>query len=156
MKRLIFVTIIIVCFFLFINDSEETRLVSQEDIDDSYQLYYLSFNNLTTKNFSKYFDDSFKIIGIYPKINPLYDYKIKEYLKYYPFKFNTNTKNINDFMNLYLEQMNLYKEKEKYLINGIPIKIVKVYASTINIYKLMDKYTEIKYNFTFEGTYKKR
>lgn len=154
-KKILFVTSIIICFVIFINDSEETMLVNQEDNNDSYQLYYLSFEHLTTKNFNKYFDDNFKIIGIYPYINPIYINKINDHLKYYPFKSNSNSKNLTDFTNNYLEHINFYNEKEKYLINGIPIKVVKVYASTINVYKLLKNYTDIKYNFTYEGTYKK-
>lgn len=155
MKKMLFLTIIIVCFYLFLNDNEETLLVSSNSIDNSYQIYYLSFEKLNTNNFSKYINNDFKVLAIYPNINPIYSDKLDNSVKAYRFNNYSDENNLSTFTNLFLDKMIFLNEKEKYLINGIPIKIVKVYASTINVYKLLKKHPDVKYNYTLNGTYKK-
>lgn len=155
MKKILFLTIIIVCFCIFLSDDEKAMLVNNEEIDNSYQLYYLSFDNLNTNNFKKYFNDDFRVIAIYPNVNPVYSDKVDNSIKYYRFNNYSDENNLENFANSFIDKMTYLNEKENYLINGIPIKVVKVYASTINVYKLLKKYPDVKYSYNLNGTYKK-
>jgi len=155
MKKILFLTIIIVCFYIFVNDSEETLLVINDTRDNSYQIYYLSFEKLNTNNFTKYIDDNFKVLAIYPDISPIYKDKVDSSIKFYRFNSHSKESNLSTFTNLFLDKMIFLNEKEKYLVNGIPIKVVKVYTATINVYKLIKKYPDVKYNYNLNGTYKK-
>ena len=87
---------IIILLFLFLLMNILLTFKSEKDIpafnyidsrENDYDIYVLSFPNLNTFNIINYFNDfDIQILGIYPKINPLYENKVKNKLKYYSLK----------------------------------------------------------------------
>ena len=68
-----------------INETQQVFNYLDNKVND-YDIYVLSFDkvNLDTSNLVNYFKNfNGKILGVYPKINPLYENKIK--IKYYSF-----------------------------------------------------------------------
>ena len=105
--------------------------------DDSYNLYTLSFDNLSTNNFLKYFSD-FDVVRIYPHVNPIYKSKVGNI----SYKLNSNdlSYEINLFKNNYLSliKKNSYLDYNYLFMNGINIDKIDVYINSRELYKLIN------------------
>ncbi len=149
---------IIILLFLFLLMNILLTFKSEKDIpafnyidsrENDYDIYVLSFPNLNTFNIINYFNDfDIQILGIYPKINPLYENKVKNKLKYYSFEKGDLSNNVNRFTEYYLSilsNLGLNGEKEKIYLNGIKILKVKVYASNQELSRFMKRYSNMTY-----------
>ena len=135
-QKVLNLSIILIIFSLFFIIPEEKNIPTFNEIEDNnvYKLYEITFDDLTTKNFSDYFNEELKILTIYPYINPIYKNSVPK-LYSYTFTDNNITKNIKKFTEYYIDNIaNYYNEKDNFLINGIKIDKVKVYTTynTIN------------------------
>lgn len=134
MKKLIALLIILLMMFLYPKQKE--TIMTFLELDDSYHIYDITMDNLNTKNIMDYFNDD-TILFIMPSINKIY---MHEEIKY---PFNTEksiTYNINNFKEYYLSLVdNYYGEKEKYILNGIPIKKITIYMSSERLKELLNE-----------------
>ena len=72
MKYVLNIMILFICVFLLLiidNDYISAPVVSLDS--DYYQMYDIYADNLTTKNFTKYFSDTSNFIAVYPDIAAL-------------------------------------------------------------------------------------
>lgn len=142
MKKILFISCLI--FLLLFNDNK-TEFVFNETLEYS-NLYEITFiNNLSTNNFLNYFND-IKVIWIKPKINILFENKLKKYNKYY-FKEITNDKNIENFKKEYINyitDLGYRNEAVKYNVSGIMIEKVKVYVNDEQLNYIKRVLTDIK------------
>lgn len=125
-------------FFLFGNYPEKTNLVmSIDDTDNSeYQVFTIYTDNLTTKNFSKYFSNTIHFLGLYPKINPIY----KDRLGKVSFSCNSSC-NLEKFVSYYkqiLEKNHFRSDLTNISYYGVPIEKIKIYASKEELAKILE------------------
>ena len=106
--------------------------------DDSYNLYYVSIDNLNTLNFFSYFK-GFNVIRVYPYVNPIYKNMIGEVS--YEFSSNNINNEINLFNRYYLDliKKNSYSDYNYLYINGIFIEKVLVYANGPDLYSFANR-----------------
>lgn len=140
MKKLIVGFIILSIIILF--PRKEQTLMAFNEIDNTYKIYHITRDNLNTKNIFNYFDED-SILYIVPNINKIY---MKDEINY---PFNTERSinyNINKFKEYYLSLVdNYHQEKEKYILNGIPIKQLTIYMSSERLKELLNQgFTVIK------------
>ena len=143
-KFMLLISLLIVLSFslIFIPTEKNIQPVFNEQ-DNIYNLYLLDISkeNIDTNNLATYFDN-YKILEIYPYINPLY----KKIINIKKYDFDTvlsNKKNISNFITMYLNILDenaLNEELVKYYLNGIKINKIRLYASKKEISNLMSKY----------------
>lgn len=143
-KRIIFVFLIIMAFLYFDHSKEKDKMVFEDLVNDYYDVFSLEIDNLSTKNILDYFNDEDRVLEIRPKDNKIYDTGIKSYI------FNSmhsNLYNIKRFVDYYLDKVDIYyNEKERYMLEGIPIDRVLVYTSKAKIDDLAKNYKVIVFN----------
>ena len=129
MKRFFFIVFILVV----------TRVKSSFFIDvsdDVYDMYTLTFENLSTDNFLDYFSD-LRVINIYPYVNPVYKKSVGD-LSYH---IDGNlVDSISDFKNKYLDiiKKNSYLDYSYLYLNGINISKMDVYLSHKELYDIFN------------------
>ena len=143
MRKFIFSLLIFFSISLiFIPSKQDIKPVFKEQ-ESTYNLYLLDISKekIDTNNLATYFDN-YKILEIYPYINPLY----KKIINIKKYDFDTvlsNKKNISNFITMYLNVLDenaLNEELVKYDLNGIKINKVRLYASDKEIKDLISKY----------------
>ena len=156
MKKIFLLTLIIIGLFLFNYKKEDVSLVFNEnEYNNNYDFdyFYITSNkiNLTTNNLLKYFNenDEFKIIGLYPKLDKIYNINVKNQLNYFGFNsLENNRSNLIDFTNNYvlkLKDNNYIEEANLVYFEGVKIDKVLVYASYNSIYSHNLKYNKFDY-----------
>jgi len=154
-RRIITLLFLFFCLNIIILRNKKTTIPVFNYLDDNseyYAIYNISFNNINinSNNFMDYFIDfKMKIMGIYPKINPIYENKIKDYVQYYSFNNKSIESNLSNFVNYYtniLSKNGLNNELEKIHFTGIKISKVKVYASLDEIKKIKSIYKNLTYD----------
>jgi hypothetical protein len=130
----------------------------------TFNNYYLLFDQykLNTKNFIKIFsffnqyNYEYHIMAIYPYINPLYQ-SILTKIERISLK-NYNLNNILDqFYQTYTNELTKYNldyELESSFVNGITIRMIKIYTSNEALYTFLNKYPTIKYSLNPSGIFK--
>lgn len=152
MKKVITVILTTIVFSILLSAKEETLLVANtlDDVDNGIQIVYLTIPNLTTKNIENYFDDNNSIIGIYPKINTLYDKKIGE--TFYTFNNTVSiSSNINNFIKFYKQKLksnNFTKDIAAIDYNGVIIDKVKIYMTKDEIDNFLKNCLNCNYSFS--------
>lgn len=158
---------IVVCFSLVIivillnSTKEKTELVYKEVISNTnneYKQIYLVFenNSLNTNNFEEYLK-YFKVLKIYPYINPIYANRIKANYSY-TFNYQNHTYDLNEFKQKHiknLRNLGLVSEANHYDVNGVIINKVLVYATMENVNMFFKEFSNIKYSLNLNGVYKK-
>lgn len=158
---------IIVCFSLvfiliLLNSTKEKTELVYKEIDnnnnDEYSQIYLLFenNSLTTNNFEDYLK-YFRILKIYPYINPIYVNRIKANYSY-TFNYQNHTYDLSEFKQSYiknLKNLGLVSEANNYDINGVVINKVLVHTTMENINMFFKNFPNIKYSYNLNGIYKK-
>ncbi len=148
MKKYYLLFILMIIIILLV---KEEKIVSVFYDYNSYDIYYLDFRNtnLTTENFSEYFNDKIDILKITPHINKIYKNKFKfdEYL----FDYSSYNNNIKIFKEEFLKELKIinYDDYVKCKINGIKIDMVKVYSNKEDILKIIRKDKNVKYVFNY-------
>lgn len=131
MKRILLIIIV----FVLIN-IVSARFYNYDLNDDSYNLYVLYTDNLSTKNIVNYFSD-IDVIRIYPRVNPIY----KNNIGNVSYKINSSDLfyEINMFKEEYLSliKKNSYLDYNYLYLNGIDIERIDVYISNNDLYKLL-------------------
>lgn len=149
-KKLLFI-VIFISFAISVFPREKTLLVDYNDTilnEHDYQFFYLKFDNLNTNNFNDYLVD-LKVIEIFPYINSLYDFD-------YSYRVMDSSLYIA-FRNLKKEYFSLidnyYDDKNQYLIRGIPIEKVLIYASSSDIHEYLNQHSDVHYGVNFSGSF---
>jgi hypothetical protein len=134
MKRLFFV--IAVIFFISISCIKSNNYSEFLD-DDSYNLYSLFVEDLSTNNFLDYFSN-LNVMSIYPYINPIYQKNVGEF--YYKIKSAYLSYEIDSFRSEFLNliKKNSYMDYNFLFINGIKISRVDVYMSGNDLYNFLN------------------
>lgn len=133
MKKII---LLILVSFLFLNlENETTKSVFNEE-EIEYSLYILKFpnKNISTENFSNYFN-SLKVIWIKPYMEYSYKNDMSKY-SVYNFDMTSIKSNINKFKNNFikkLDEKNYKKYALNYKIEGIKIEEMMIYCSNNQI-----------------------
>lgn len=146
---IVFIAILFIQYFTFINNSNKTITVFSEANSDilDYSNYLIDFKDeLSTKNFKNKFsilkNNDYQIKKIYPNINEIWPNNIKEELSEYSFD------NLENFITNYIDKLkkyNLSEEISNVDISGIRINRVLIYTSKENIKKLKSQYNNIEY-----------
>lgn len=126
---------LILSILFFVDTEESISTMLQEDNYNEYQVFTVYTDNLTTKNFNKYFSSSSQFLTIYPKINPLYQDKLGNIY----FSCSNNC-NLNEFINYYkkvLETNNLKNDLTNIDYYGVSISKVKIYSTKIELEKIL-------------------
>ncbi|NLM63619.1 MAG: hypothetical protein GX190_04835 [Mollicutes bacterium] len=149
MKKKLFILLLLILIMnvlIFYNKKENDELVfADKDIQEhEYAIYNLNVDdlNITSKNVSQYFQETeVKILGIYPKINKLYQNKFSNKIGYYSFNkaiVNQNLTELETMFKKLLKDYGLNNEIEKVEINGVGISKIRVYASNNDLKKLLN------------------
>ena len=146
LRKLLFMTIFvgIVCNVL---DARKDMLVSfsNEWNKGSYDFYYLKVAGLNTNNIADYLGD-LKLVEVFPFSLYGIDYS-------YLFRGDSFFVGMNRFKSEYLSLIDNFDNKSQYLITGIPIEKVKVYASDIEIYEFLKSNKNVQYSMFFNGEF---
>lgn len=136
MKKILL--LIFLCFLLCIVSVSSSDKYSYLLSDDSYNLYFVSIENLNTKNFLSYFD-GISVVRLYPSVNPIYKNMLGDIS--YKFFSNNISHEINSFSNYYLSMIkkNSYSDYNYLYINGISIDKVLIYISGIDLYSFLNR-----------------
>lgn len=148
MKKILVLTIIMIILFSVTN-KEKVIMVNSELETDEMITVLLTIPGLNTNNFTNYFDNSIEIIGIYPKINLIYQKKIGN--MFYTFDKVNIKQNINSFSKYFknvLEKYNFNNDLILINYNGINIDKVKLYISSDDLNKFMKNCNNCKYEKT--------
>jgi hypothetical protein len=129
---------------------------------DEYNDFYLLFDQF--KLDSNNFDDilsfldayEYKIIEVYPYINPMYQSMLDD-ISIIPYRSNTLNEGISTIYKTYMKELednHLNEEIDRVLINGIRIRMIKINTSnnTLNIF--LNKFNTIKYSTNKYGLFK--
>ena len=153
---IIFMSILIFSYFVFISKDENTKPVFEEEKNEKTQkfdYYYVEFNTLTTKNFdniiSKFDNKDFSITKIYTTPNPKYNEELIEELKEYSFD------NINDFVEFYIKKLDEYKYDEdinNVNVYGVKIDKILIYTTRENLKSFSKKVDGVKYRRRVDNT----
>lgn len=149
-KKALLLFIFILILNVLINIKKpETIPVFSESNSNNYNVYLIDLNdlNITTKNLLNKFPYNIKIIGIYPKINNIYNYKLKNEIGYYKFNNKTTALDITNFINTYTKTLNKYglvSEVVKIQFNGIGIKQIQIYCSQSDLGEILNKNPKFK------------
>ncbi|MDD2518569.1 MAG: hypothetical protein PHI05_02820 [Bacilli bacterium] len=132
---------------LAINQKKDLKPVFDEinsKYENEYKIYNLTVKDIsiTSRNINKYFSGTnIKVLGVYPKINYLYEKKLSSKLNYYQFKETTINKNIKKFEESYkkiLDQNGFKDEINKIELNGINLIKIKIYCSNKDLKELLN------------------
>ncbi len=140
MKYVLNIIILFICVFLLLivdNDYISVPVVSLDS--DYYQMYDIYADNLTTKNFTKYFSDTSNFIAVYPDTNLIYKEKLGNI--YFECK---NKFNIEDFISYYkkvLEKNNYKNDLVNIDYYGVSIKKIRVYANKEELAQILNNCT---------------
>ncbi len=140
MKYVLNIIILFICVFLLLivdNDYISAPVVSLDS--DYYQMYDIYADNLTTKNFTKYFSDTSNFIAVYPDINLIYKEKLGNI--YFECK---NKFNLEDFISYYkkvLEKNNYKNDLVNIDYYGVSIKKIRVYANKEELAQILNNCT---------------
>ncbi len=140
--------------------------VSVEDLvskPNDFNAFYLLFDtyHLTTKNmeylfsFFNAYNYEYTLGEVYPYLNPLYKNNLNN-IEEIMFNGSNLVNGINNLYNIYineLEKYNLDKEINKVFVNGIKIRLIKIYTSNEAMYKFLVQNSDIKYSLNKEGIY---
>lgn len=123
--------------------------------------FYLLFDSykLDSKNFVQvlsYFEKyDYKIIEIYPYINPMYQTMLNDI-----YKIDYSSKSLEDgiaqMYNAYLGELEKYRlsdEIDKVLVNGVRIRMIKINLNNEVLSVFLKKYHPIKYSLTSYGLF---
>lgn len=122
---------------------KETEIAFYEN---DYNMYNINVENanVTTKNIMDYFKD-IDIIGITPYIDKIYEHKIINEIGYYEFGGKDINYNINNFINKYISVLNKNGINSIPVnVNGIRIKLVKIYTNEDILNELLLKNIKFK------------
>lgn len=132
---------------LAINQKKDIKPVFEEvnsTSENEYDIYNLTIKDIsiTSRNINKYFSGTnIKVLGVYPKINYLYEKRLSSKLNYYQFKETTINKNIKKFEESYkkiLDQNGFKNEINKIELNGINLIKIKIYGSNKDLKELLN------------------
>ncbi|MFA5603271.1 MAG: hypothetical protein WDA12_00225 [Bacilli bacterium] len=132
---------------LAINHKKDTKPVFEEVnsmYENEYDIYNLTTKDITinSRNINKYFSGTnIKVLGVYPKINYLYEKRLSNKLNYYQFKETTINKNIKKFEESYkkiLDQSGFKTEINKVELSGINLVKIKIYCSNKELKELLN------------------
>jgi len=148
---IIFITIILLI-------SKENAILVYNEIEDNnnYQPIYLLFENntLNTNNFEQILND-FKVLKVYPYINPVYSDKLKYN---YSFTYETHDYDLEKFKQNYivkLRNIGLINEANQIQVNGIIIEKVLVLSTIDELTKKLKDFNYIKNSLNITENYKK-
>lgn len=148
MKK-IFIFMMLLGLLLMSNNKEEVVLVNKEIENEEMVVVLVTIPGLNTNNFSNYFDDNVKVIGVYPEVNILYKNKIGD--MYYEFNGNSIKDNLNKFSNYYktmLKKHNFYNDLTQINYLGINIEKVRVYVNSDTLDNFIHGCTNCEYKKT--------
>lgn len=123
-----------------------------------FDQYYLNSQNIIP--LFKFFDDhnyQYQFFEIYPYLNPLFK-EVLSNVERISLKGDYLPELINDFYVTYineLEKHHLDDEIEKYIVSGIPIRMVKINTSNAAMYYFLKQNNDIKYSLNRFGLFKK-
>ncbi|HHU54383.1 MAG TPA: hypothetical protein GXZ63_01035 [Mollicutes bacterium] len=154
-KRIITIIMFILVINILISFREENNvkpvfLENSVNYDSEYKIYNLNVADayVTTKTLNNYFYESnIKVLGIYPKLNYLYEKKLFNKSNYYAFKKNTIAINTFEFETQFkkiLKNYGLNGEVEKIDLYGVTIGKIKIYASNKDVKKLIRDHPKFK------------
>ena len=105
--------------------------------NESYDMYTLVFENLSTNNIFNYFSN-INIVKIYPFVNPIYEDKIGDLSD--EFRGYKLSDEINSFKDNYLNNIkkNSYLDYNYLYVNGINISKMDVYMSSKDLYDILN------------------
>lgn len=140
MKYVLMAIFFFISIFLFLNYyleiPDDGILVMSYDNSNEYQVYTIYTNNLTTKNFNKYFFNITSFLAIYPKINPIYKNRLGDVM------FSCeNACDLEKFTNYYrdlLEKNHFQNDITNIDYYGISIEKVKIYTNKENLMKILN------------------
>ena len=129
------VFLVIILFFLlhFLNVKSNNYLLD----DESYNIYTLSVENLSTNNIINFFSD-IDVIRLYPKVNPIYKSMIGNIS--YKLESSDLLYEVNKFKSEYLSfiKKNSYLDYNYLYTNGINIDKIDVYISDKDLYDIIN------------------
>lgn len=105
--------------------------------EEIYEVHNIYAENLTTKNFNKYFSDTSKFIAVYPKVNQIYKDKLKNI--YYKCHKEFNIVNFTNFYKNILEKNNYKSDLERIDYYGINIEKIKIYSTKTQLNEILEK-----------------
>lgn len=123
-----------------------------------FDQHYLNSQNIIS--LFKFFDDhnyQYQLFEIYPYLNPLFK-EVLSNVERISLKGDHLPELINDFYIIYineLEKHHLDSEIEKYIVSGIPIRMVKINTSNAAMYYFLKENNDIKYSLNRFGLFKK-
>lgn len=133
----IIIFLIFIISLFFINNDPTISVASLDD--DYYQMYDIYADNLTTKNFTKYFSDTSNFIAVYPDINLIYKEKLGNI--YFECK---NKFNLDAFISYYkkvLEKNNYKNDLVNIDYYGVSIEKIRVYANKEELAQILNNCT---------------
>jgi hypothetical protein len=176
MKRKIFIFIVMTFIIIIVGIDYKPQVV--EEKPDAYEVikymdnrlgdypndindFYLLFDSykLDSKNFVQilsFFNNyDYKIIEVYPYINPMYQTMLNNIYKieYSGKSFEDGIANIYNRYMSELDKYRLSEEIDKILVNGIRIRMIKINLSNDILTEFLRKYSGVKYSLTPYGLF---
>lgn len=135
MRKIFVIVIILIIFSIMSIESKNDYSYLLKD--DSYNVYRLQINNLSTKNIINYID-KLDIVSIYPSVNPIYREQIGDIV--YQVKSDDIKTEVDNFKNNYLKiiKKNNYSDYNYLYVNGINIKAIDVYMNSHEMYDFLN------------------
>ena len=146
MKKILLILFSIFLIYIFSSNTNINTepVFNEQDYIENYDhdYFYVTSSkiDLNTNNIEDYFNDyDIKIIGLFPKLNKIYDEKLEKKLNYYSFNnLYDNRTYINNFTNNYvglLKNNNYIDMANLVYFNGIDIDKILIYTSYNSIYR---------------------
>ncbi len=139
MKYALNIFFLFICLILIIkldNSSNDGIPVMSSNDDNEYKIFDIYTNNLTTKNFDKYFSNTDNIVAVYPKVNALYKDKLGNIF------FNCEKGfNIQDFISYYkkvLDKNNYKTDMISIDYYGLAIEKIKIYSNQEELLEILN------------------
>ena len=135
---------LLVFAYIFPVIEKSVLVISEEESNSEQEVFTIYTDNLTTKNFDKYFLSTDNFLAIYPKVNPLYKDRLGNI--YFSCKSNCNLDDFTQYYKKILEKNNFKNDLINIDYYGVEIEKIKIYSNKEKIGEILKKCTVCRIN----------